>query len=376
MKFLILRDHLKNGLDIINKIGFDSSSNLPILKNFLIETFDNKIKLTATNLELAITGFVPAKIIENGGLTIPLNIFNSIISNIESERINLEVIENNLLIKTDNYQAKIQSIKKEEYPIIPQINNNFSLEISSSILKNSLISVINAATINSEIKPELNGILFDFQINNLKLAATDSFRLAEKIINNNEFKSEIDKKFKLIIPIKTIQEVIRILKNDSDEKINIYFDNNQVLFKSENIEIISRLINGDFPDYNQIIPQSIETEVVINKNQLIQGLKLTGSFTDRLNEVKIIIKENSKNIEIYSSNQNLGENQYLIPAKLKGPSVEVVFNWRFILDGLKSLDSNNSNNIILGINGDSKPAMIKLTDDISYLYILMPIKNH
>lgn len=371
MKIVVLKNHLKAGLEALNKIGSENTSvSLPILRNFLMETIDNKVKLSMTNLEIAVTGFIPAKVIEGGNLTIPFNIFNSIINNLQTERINLESGDNYLIIKTDTYQAKIQGNKKEEFPIIPQINNNhFFLEIPVVTLKRALSSVISAAQI-SETKPELNGVLFDFQINSLKLAATDSFRLAEKNIVNTQFKSNIDHGFKVIVPLKTVQEIIRVFKDDEKE-IGAYFDANQALFKTENLEIISRLINGEFPDYQAIVPQSIETEIVLNKEQLINALKLTSSFTDRLNEVKILIKENTKNIEVRSSNQILGENQYLIPAKIKGPSLEIVFNWRFLLDEVKNLDFEN---IYLGFTGDNHPAVIKSTEDISYFYILMPIK--
>ncbi|MBN2197582.1 DNA polymerase III subunit beta [Candidatus Wolfebacteria bacterium] len=372
MKIIILKNHLKAGFEIISRIGSENNSaTLPILKNFLIETIDNKIKLSMTNLEIAITCYIPGKIIEGGSLVIPFNILNSIINNLQNERINLDSKNNYLIIKTDNYQAKIQGEKKEEFPIIPKIESQNFLEFSALIFKKALSLVVNASQI-SEIKPELGGILFDFQVNCLKLAATDSFRLAEKNIINTQFKSNIKKGFKTIIPLKTIQEVIRILKEENN-KITVYFEPNQVLFKTENSEIISRVISGNFPEYQSIIPESFETEVSLNKEELINALKLTSSFTDKLNEIKILIKEKAKNIEVFSFNQILGENQYLIPAKIKGSSVEIVFNWRFLLDGIKVLDSEE---IFMGFNNENKPILIKSPKDISCFYILMPIKSN
>jgi len=376
MKFIILKKNLKNGLRAIERISGDNTA-IPILKNFLIESVDNKIKLSATNLELAVTSFISGKIIENGSLTIPLNIFNSIINNIQNEKINLEADNNKLLIKTDNYQATIQGIKKEEFPIIPKIENTKNyLEIPSLILKESLLSIIDS--LGPEIRPELNGVLFDFQTTALKLAATDSFRLSEKTIFNTQFKSTFDKNFKTIIPNKTIQEIIKepqINESAETEKFFIYFDPNQIFLKSENIEIISRLINGDFPDYSQIIPQNTEIELILNREELINAVKLTGIFTDRLNEIKIFIKDNGKSIEASSANQGLGENKYLIPAKIKGNiknSFEVSFNWRYLLDGIKNIKSEE---VLLGLNNSNKPCLIKSPGEISWFYVLMPIKS-
>jgi DNA polymerase-3 subunit beta len=371
MKIIVLKKNLKDGLGIIGGVK-SANINLPILKNFLIETVDNKIKLSITNLELAVTCYISGKIIEKGALTVPFDIFFNIINNLSNERINLEAKSNNIIIKTDNYEAKIQGINKDEFPIIPQIiNNKAYLEIPNEAIIESLNSVINSAQF-SETRPELNGVLFNYQTDIIKLAATDSFRLSEKIIYNDKFNSTINNDFKLIIPSKTIQEVIKSFPLLSDgDKIFIYFDPNQVLFKTENIEIISRLINGEFPDYQPIIPKTTETELILNKDHLINALKLTGAFSQRLNEIKIIIKENAKSIEIYSSSQGLGENKYLIPTKTKGPAVEAVFNWRFLLEGVKPLKTED---MFMGLNGGNKPALIKSPQDGSYLYILMPIK--
>lgn len=374
MKFIILKNNLKEGLKVIEKITADNL-NLPILKNFLIESFDNKIKLSATNLELAVTTFISGKIIENGGITVPLGIFSSIVNNLQSERINLELKNNKLLIKTDNYSAEIQGIKKEEFPIIPKITNNqFYLEINNSILKNALISVIDSVGVNT--RPEFNGILFDYQSTLLKLAATDSFRLSEKIIFNTQFESNFDKNFKIIIPTKTIFECIKEIQNNENGKTIIHIDSNQILFKTENTEIISRLISGEFPQYQQIIPQKTEIEILLNKNELINALKLSGVFTDRLNEIKFNFQKDFKNIEIFSQNQNLGENKYLMPAKIKNESKDVIsetiFNWRFFLDGVKNIKSEN---VFIGLNNSNKPALIKSPEDISWFYILMPIKS-
>jgi DNA polymerase-3 subunit beta len=369
MKIIILKENLKDGLNSIMR-AVSENNNLPILKNILIKTVNNKIKLTATNLELAISKNVSGKIIEDGSITVPFSVFNGIVSNLDSEKVNLESKSSNLILKTDNYEAAIQGLSEEEFPIIPEIGNvNNSLKIESSVFNEAILKVINCAQI-SEIRPEISGVLFDFQISSLKLAATDGVRLAEKTLFDKDYKADFTRGFKSIIPLKTIQEVPRIFNNG---ELHIYFDSNQVLFKDEDTEIISRLIDGTYPDYDPIVPKKFETECVISRESFVNAIKLVSNFSGKINDVKLKSKEGKKVMEVSSSTQQLGENHYLVPMKSKGEEFEVIFNWRFLLEGLKSFDFEE---VIIGLNGDQHPAIIKSQKDFSYFYILMPIKNN
>jgi DNA polymerase-3 subunit beta len=211
------------------------------------------------------------------------------------------------------------------------------------------------------------------------LVATDGVRLAEKTLFDKDYKANFVRGFKAIIPLKTIQEIPRIFssKNGSvsgskNEELYIYFDSNQVLFKGEDIEIISRLIDGNYPDYDPIVPKKFETECIVSKESFMNAVRLVSNFSGKVNDVKLKSKEGKKVMEISSSTQQLGENHYLVPIKTKGEDFEVVFNWRFLLEGLKSFDFEE---VIIGLNGDQHPTMIKTQKDFSYFYILMPIKN-
>jgi len=317
-----------------------------------------------------VSRFISGKIVEEGSATVPLSILSGIINNSDSERIKIETDGHNLIVSTDNYTAKIQGVAPDEFPIIPKINNlDYYIEISSDILKNALAKVIICAQV-SNVRPEISGILFDFQLTVLKLTATDSFRLAEKSIFNNQFKTNFIRGFKVIVPIKTVQEIMRIFPDH--QTLYLHVDPNQISVKSEDIELISRLIDGDYPDYQSIIPKEIETEIIINKNHFINGLRLISNFSGRINESILRLKDSKKILEVYSASQYLGENNYLIPVKVKGKDFgEIKFNWRYLLDGVKIIDGDN---IIFGINGEVKPAIIKSPEDVSYFYILMPIK--
>ncbi len=368
MKLVILKKNLKDGLSAVERATAENS-NLPILKNVLIKTYNNKIQLSSTNLELAITKLVSGKIVENGSITVPLGTLLSITNNINDERINLEVENNTLTLKTDNYQAVIQGLPEEEFPIIPRIENNKNfLKINSLLFKDALLKVINAAQL-SEIRPEISGVLLDFQVTNLKLVATDSFRLAENTITENNFESTFPRGFKIIIPLKTSQEILRTI---SEGPLTLFIDPNQILFKNDSLEIISRLIDGSYPDYEQIIPKDFETEMTIEREHLVNAVKLVSSFSGKINDIKLRLKEGNKSLEVYSVNQYLGENRYLIPIKSKGEAFEVSFNWKYLLDGLRNFSSQE---ILLGVNSDTRPTVMKNPERTPYFYIIMPIKS-
>lgn len=347
------------------------TGNLPILKNILFKTDSGKVLISATNLEFATTTIVPGKVNSEGLVAAPFNALYKIVNNSDSERITLELEKGSLNVKTDNYQAVIQLANPDDFPIIPKIKSpNRSIKINPAVFKSAILKIISAAQI-SEIRPEISGVLVDYQITMIKFVATDTFRLGEKTITENQYKGSADEGFKAIIPLKTIQEVVRIF-NDSAGDIEITFDDHQVLFKNESVELISRLIDGEYPDYQAIIPKTIATEIVVNRGQLINAIKLVSGFSGKVNEIKIRLLENNKTLEVYSASQNVGENRYLLPVKCEGENVEeIAFNWRYLNDGLRSLESES---VIFGVNGDNRPAILKSADDQSFFYILMPIK--
>lgn len=367
MKLVVIKSNFKTGLGAIERVSGEGL-NLPILKNVLIEASDNAIRLTATNLEVATSYRVPGKVIENGKASVPLRVLSDVITNLQSERLNLEKKENSVEIKTENYSATLQGLSADDFPLVPKIKNQKTfLEISGGVLKEALAQVISSAQ-PSELRPELSSVLFCFSFESVKLVATDSFRLSEKTIPESQIKTNHEKEFKILIPLKTAQELMRILKEE--ESVGIYHNENQILFKTENFELISRLIEGNFPDYSAIIPKAFHAEITVNREEFIQALRLTGVFSTRANEVRVLAHENKKNIEIFSTDQALGENTYVLPAKNHGKTKEANFNLRYLLDGLRALKTEDA---FLGMNEDNKPALLKAPGDASFFYILMPI---
>lgn len=371
MNVIILKNNLKDGLWAISGARKDSGQ-LPILKNFLLETRDDKLCLSSTDLELGVIHTISAKIIENGSVTVPFSVFFQIINNISSERITLETKGNSLFINTDNYKAKISIVARDEFPIIPHLTSvNASFSFDSSHITDVFSSVVPACHI-SDLRPELSGVLFSYKDSILLCAATDSFRLAEKTVYSKKYETSFDGDIAVIIPLKTVLEVIRLFSQKTDSSITVSFDEHQVLFENNSTKLISRLIEGTFPDYTAYIPKEFETEVIIDREDITSALKLTSSLTNRLNEIQFFTDEHLKNLTVFSSSQEFGENEYLLSAKISGSQTRVAFNWKFVLDGLKNIKTKT---VFLGFNGEQKPSVIKSPDDPLFLYIIMPIKS-
>lgn len=367
MKFISIHSNIQEALSIV-AAAIGDNQNLPILKNVLIKAADDAISFTATNLEIATTCRVSGKIIEEGTLTIPIGLLVSIINNIKSDRLNFETKGSLLEIKTDNYSAKIQGLSADDFPPSPKIKNpeNY-LEIKGVFLREAIQQVDAAAQI-SELRPELSSIFFNFSIETLKLAATDGFRLAEKTIPAANFIAKNQEPFTMLMPLKTAHEIQRITRDD--EVVQIYFDSNQVLIKTERLDIISRLIEGNFPEYTQIIPQKFISEIVVNTGEFLNGIKLAAVFGQKNGEVEIRIDPGKKAVEIISADQALGENAYLLPAKINGEGITIVFNWRYLMEPLKVIKTEE---VLLGFQEEANPASIRPASDGSYFYIIKPI---
>ncbi len=367
MKLIILKNNLLEALNSVEK-AIGDNVNLPILKNFFLEA-NEKIILSSTNLELAIKHSISGKILEIGAITLPFMVFKNIILNLNSERITLEQKEKQLIINAENYEAVLQGQNHKEFPIIPGIQNiNQSLKINAGDFKEALSQVIIASQY-SDIRPEISGVFLNYDEFFLTLVATDSFRLAERKIESQKINSTTGK-FSVILPLKTASEILKII-NNIEQEIEIFIDPNQIVFKTESQEIISRLIDGNFPDYQIIIPKEIKTEMNINRQELLNAIKLTSAFAGRVNDVTLKIGDNKKFLEVYSSDTALGENIYRIPIKHKGDNFSIVFNWRYLFDGIKILKGEE---VILGVNTSDKPVLVKNLSEPNLIYIVMPLK--
>jgi DNA polymerase-3 subunit beta len=375
MKLIILKENLNKGLNVVSRVA-GKNLTLPILNNILISAKKNFLNLSSTDLELGIRYWTLIKTEKEGEITVPAKILSSFVNLLPDKKITISTKDQNLLVQCDEYNTKIKGQSAEEFPIIPTIENEEVIEMSCPVLCEGISQVVYFATVN-QARPELSGIFFSFQKNGLKLTATDSFRLAEKKLS---FSKNPNKEISFILPQKAAKEIVNIL-SENKGKVKMYASQNQVLFEypmteidHPEIQVISRLIEGEYPDYQGIIPQKHEYQLVVEKEELINQIKTASLFSGRSNEIKIKVDNQKKGIEILSQNPDLGENKSFIPVKMNkagNKEIEISFNYKFLTDGLNNIKSKN---VIFELNGEEGPALLKPEGDVNYLYVVMPIK--
>lgn len=373
MKISILQENFKKALQIVSRIA-SKNINLPILNNILIKANNGNIVLTATDLELGVTSSIRGKIEKEGSYTIDSRLLSDYVTLLPNKKIDLELINNKISIKCDNYKTLIKGMDSEDFPLIPEVEKKEVYKIKTVDFKKALSQVIFAASVN-ETRIELSGVLFSFNKNKLTLVATDSYRLAEKTILTQ---SESRKEKKVIIPSKTLQEVIRIISiiNDGEIEngfIELYVNENQVLFLISETRIISKIIEGQYPDYKQIIPIKHETKVVIEKDEIIRAIKTSSIFSRTgINDVNLDFPQGKNKTIISSISSQSGENIVELDSDVVGVDNRIVVNYKYLLDGINNFQSKN---IEMKLVNSNTPCILKPENDDSYIYVVMPIKQ-
>lgn len=365
MRFSCLQENLSKGLNTINRI-IPLRASLPILSNVLLKTEKGRLKLSGTNLEIGINYWLGAKIEKEGEITVPARTFSEYIGSLPEGKINLSTKDTQLLIKIENYEAKIFGTDTSEFPLIPEIKGKELISIEFKKLLEAIPQVIFAVA-QDESRPILSGIYCNFREDQLTMVATDSYRLSEKII---KLPQKIKEEFSVIVPAKTINELAYIL-NEENESPEVAVAENQILFRFKNVELISKLIEGDFPNYKQIIPESYETRVIFNTEELIKVIRLANIFArEGTGSVKLQINPPDKVI-VGTSIASLGDNTSIVKAKIEGASSEINFNNKYLLDVLTNLKSPE---VSLELNGKLNPGVLRPLDGKDYLHIIMPLR--
>lgn len=374
MKFICTKENLSYALDIVSNTA-SKHANLPILANILLRASNAKVEFISTNLEMAIRSNLRAKVESEGTFTVPAKTLADFVHLLSEEQVEVELVENELVIKCGNSSTKIKGSPADEYPVVPDVEEEHAYLVNASDFKESLSQVV-LATAKNEIRPELSGVylgLFTERFTGMLMAATDSFRLAEKRIKIEQGKDEI----KCIVPAHTVYEMVRLLslaKNKQTEtQVRLWLSESQIALRFDDFEIISRLVDGKYPDYAQIIPTEFKTTAVFPINIMVNKIKAASLFTTTgVNAVAFDLNAEGNTIGISSTSTQTGEHSSELEAEIKGQENSILLNHRYVLDGLQNLNAEEAE---LKMNSGEASCLFQAKGNSDYLYIVMPIRQ-
>lgn len=363
MKFNILQSDLWPVLSSVSR-SCGARAQLPVLGNILLQAQGGKMKLSATNLEIGVVKCLKAEIEEEGEVTVPAKILVEVVSNLAGQKLEISSLNDQLTISSPNFSAVINGISASEFPSIP-LSGKEAIGLKPDILTDSLPKIAFASAAE-EARPVLTGILTEIKDGKIQLVATDGYRLSYK-------ESPIEEKinFKTLIPKRGLEEVARLLTEEETEvvKISLSDDQNQIIFKFGDTQLSSRLIEGQFPAWEKVIPQSFKARIAVDRGELLKAVKLASIFSR--NEANMVrVKNLPTKLVITSESREFGNQKTEVEAQSEGEDLDIVFNSKFLQDVLSAIPSSQ---VTMELSGNLSAALIRPVGDDSLKYIIMPV---
>jgi DNA polymerase III subunit beta len=363
MKLQVTQENLNRALGTVARVA-NSRNPLPVLANVLLKTSNNRLSIAATNLDIAITQYIGAKVADEGSITVPARLMQDFINSLPSGVIELKLEDARLHITTDQYNSVINGILADDFPVMPTITEGTKWSVSGLVLKKALQQVVLAAS-SDESRPVLTGVLIYTVDGKLFMAATDSYRLAEKELGRS--KANVN----LLIPASAMQDLLRIL-GENEEEVQVTHDEQQVRFQVGDVELVARLLEGKYPDYRKLIPQKFSVSSTLKRADFLNVTKVSSLFArESAGSVTIEVDEEKQQLSIRSIASQLGENTATAAAKVSGNG-SVTLNSRYLLDALQVISGDD---VTFGFNGKLDPTLLKDAAIGDYLHIIMPLKS-
>jgi len=373
MKVSVLQENLAHGLNIVSR-AVSPRSTLPVLANVLVATDEGRLRLSATNLELGITCWIGAKIEDEGSTTVPARTFTDLVSTLANDRVDmaLNVRTQTLNVRCGTSNTDIKCIDAQEFPPMPVPDLENGIPINVTDLKEMIQQVVFAAS-TDEARPVLTGVLFTVQGNKVSLSAADGFRLS---IRKAELSSPVARPFSAIIPARALSELARIAA-DGDQTLTMTMPagRGQVIFRMKDVELASQLIEGSFPDLEQVIPHSYRTRTVLSTSQFLKACKQAEIFAREGSHIaRINVTPGGElqpgSVDISGQSEETGYNQTQVDASIEGPAILIAFNVRFLRE---VLDVVKTPNVALETTADTSPGVIRPVGEEGFLHVIMPM---
>jgi len=366
MKFVCEKKDLSEAVSLVQK-AINSQNTLPVLANILLKTEEGKLYLSATNLEIAISTSLSASVESEGAITLPARLFSNYISLLKDGEVEIS-LENgeSVSIKSSDSQTKVKGISAEEFPEIPVVQEESSFTLPAGILKEGIEQTVFSCSASST-RPVLSGVLLWTKGAELRLVGTDSYRLGEKKITLPE---EMDDQ-KYIVPARTFQELSRILGKEHDTPVKVILSKNQILFQTEHSEISSRLIEGNFPDYERIIPATEQGTSFLSRADLILAVRRAGIFAREIDNNNVRVGIEKEYISISTEETEIGSGATNVNATVEGEGTMMALNAQYLLDALQVIGTEN---VVIKTGNSLAPVKISADKDDSFVHIIMPLK--
>ncbi len=365
-----MQENLARGLSVVSR-AVSSRSTLPVLANVLLKTEDAGLKLTATNLEIGITYWVPGKIESDGATTVPAKLLTDLVNSLPAgDKIDLELGPGESLhLKSGRFETHIKGIDAEEFPAIQTAGDRPTTRVAQNVLRRALTETAFAAA-SDEARPILTGVLARFEGDQLTLAAADNYRIAVKTIPILDAVPETS----VVIPARALNELARVLA-DVDDPVDIVLagGRNQVLFHLDGIDLVSRLIDGQFPNYQQVVPKEHATRAVLDREELLKAVRPAALIAhESANIVKLQISADGESGITVSANAEVGDHVGQVEAAVEGDGTTIAFNARYLADVLTNVDAEQ---FALELNGPLSPGVFKPIGDDRYVHVVMPVRT-
>jgi len=367
LKFSASKDSLSYVVQVVQR-AVSTKNPLPVLSGILLKVNEGNLTLTATDLELGIECTVPVTVEEEGGVVLPARYLGDIVRRLPDVKIRVEVNKenNNTCIRYGQSEFNLLGISAGDFPMLPTVDGETTISIKQDLLKN-MIRQVGFSVSSDDNRPIFTGVLMEIEKGTIKLVATDTHRLAYRLGNIGEKETDLVKS--VIIPGKTLNELNRIMSGEDDD-LKIAFGDNQVVFEMPGIRFISRLIEGQFPNYKQVIPQGCKSKIKIKTRDLLESTERASLLAkEGSNVVRFSVEKN--NMIISSNSPEIGKIEEQIPVETEGEETQIAFNSRYIIDVLKVIDAEE---ILLELTGSLSPGIIKPADNENYIYLILPIR--
>lgn len=363
MKISILQDSLASGINLVSKYT-SNKGQLPILANILITAVKTGVTLTATNLDTGIRVSIGGKVEKEGSLTVPAKNFSEFVSSLPLQTVELTEDREKLKIKCGSSQATLSTISATEFPIVPTVSGE-PISIDSQLIK-QIASDVAFAAASDESRPVLTGVRFSKVDKKLMIVATDGFRLSRKEILSTE---NLTLATVLIIPAHTILDLARVVE-DGGVSVYLMGQNNQVIFDTGKTQIISRILEGNFPDVDKIIPKEFKTQLIVDRSELLRAVRSAAIFARESNNIVKLEIRNEK-LEIKAMGGQTGESESTIEAEVDGDELQISFNYKYVID---FLNSQSGERIVMKLNEATTPAVFVPEKDESLIHLIMPVR--